>query len=107
LVSGAFFTFAVIKIGVNSFIDLWLQPDKHHSIYKFLFKLLFYFCIPLEFFIMLVWWFWQSVQWNPGTWWNPFSIYSMSTVLLQWLAILVIGFIFNKKFVKHIETVNQ
>ena len=106
MLSGAFFTFAVIKIGVEKFIDDWLQPSQNVTIYKGLFKVLFYICIPIEFVIMLGWWFWQSVQWNPSTWWNPLSIYSMGGVLLQWLIIIVIGFIFNKKFVGLIKKNN-
>jgi NSS family neurotransmitter:Na+ symporter len=52
---------------------------------------------------MLGWWFWQSVEWDPSSWWNPLSIYGMGGVLLQWLIILLIGFIFNKKFVTIIK----
>ena len=103
LLSGAFFTFTVIKIGAQAFIDDWLQPQNHVIFYKALFKILFYICIPIEFIIMLGWWFWQSVQWSPSTWWNPLSIYSMGSVLLQWIIILVIGFIFNQKFVNWIK----
>jgi NSS family neurotransmitter:Na+ symporter len=103
LLSGAFFAFAVIKIGANAFIDDWLQPTGNVTIYKVIFKLLFYICIPVEFLIMLGWWFWQSIQWDPATWWNPLSIYSMGSVILQWLIILMIGFLFNQKFVNWIQ----
>lgn len=106
LLSGAFFTFAVIKIGADSFIDEWLKPSGHVTIYKVIFKILFYICIPIEFILMLGWWFWQSVQWNPSNWWNPLSIYSMGGVILQWIIILVIGFLFNQKFVNWIKQQN-
>ena len=106
MLSGAFFAFTVIKIGVRKFIDDWLQPSRYVTTYKVIFKILFYICIPVEFVIMLGWWFWQSVQWNPSTWWNPFSIYSMGGVLLQWLIIIVIGFLFNQKFVNLIKKNN-
>lgn len=99
MLSGAFFTFAVIKIKVDKFIDEWLQPTQYVTTYKIIFKVLFYIGIPFEFVIMLGWWFWQSVQWSPSTWWNPLSIYSMSGVIVQWLIIIVIGVIFNQKFV--------
>jgi len=106
LLSGAFFTFAVIKIGVNKFIDDWLKPKNYVTIYNVIFKILFYICIPFEFIIMLSWWFWQSVQWNPSTWWNPLSIFSLGGVILQWIIIIVIGFIFNQKFVNWINQHN-
>ena len=99
MLSGAFFSFAVIKIGLDKYIDEWLQPSGHVKLYKVAFKILFYICIPLEFVTMLGWWLWQSVQWNPSTWWNPLSIYSIGGVFLQWSIIILIGFLFNKKFV--------
>ena len=73
MLSGAFFTFAVIRIKVDKFIDEWLQPSQYVTIYKIIFNILFYIVIPIEFVIMLGWWFWQSVQWSPSTWWNPLS----------------------------------
>lgn len=103
MLSGAFFTFAVIKIKVNKFIDEWLQPTRYVTTYKVIFKILFYICLPIEFFIMLGWWFWQSVEWNPSSWWNPISIYGLGGVLLQWIIIIVIGLIFNQKFVNLIN----
>ena len=71
--------------------------------YIIIFNILFYIVIPIEFVIMLGWWFWQSVQWSPSTWWNPLSIYSMGGVVIQWLIVIVIGFIFNQKFVNLIK----
>jgi NSS family neurotransmitter:Na+ symporter len=103
MLSGAFFTFAVIRIKVDKFIDEWLQPSQYVTIYKIIFNILFYIVIPIEFVIMLGWWFWQSVQWSPSTWWNPLSIYSMGGVVIQWLIVIVIGFIFNQKFVNLIK----
>ncbi|MBN1408642.1 MAG: sodium-dependent transporter, partial [Calditrichaceae bacterium] len=99
MLSGAFFTFAVIKIKTDTFIDDWLKPSRYVIIYKAIFKILFYICLPIEFVIMLGWWLWQSIQWNPSSWWNPLSIYGVGGVLLQWIIILLIGLIFNHKFV--------
>lgn len=98
LLSGAFFCFSVIKIGIGRFIDDWLVQVKYRSFFVMAGKLLFYVVIPFEFIVMLGWWFMQSMQWNPQTWWKPFSTYSLATVLWQWLLIILIGLIFNKKF---------
>lgn len=107
LLSGAFFCFSVIKIGIDRFIDEWLVPVKYRSFFVITGKLLFYVVIPFEFIAMLSWWLLQSIQWNPQTWWKPFSTYSLATVLWQWLLIILIGLIFNKKFNRWIHTVNH
>lgn len=98
MLSGFFFNLAVIKLGVHSFVDDWLQPQKYHSFYYAAFKALFYLLIPLEFMLMLGWWLWQSIQWNPTSWWNPLKTDSPATALLQWAVVLALGFLFNKKF---------
>ncbi|HGY55564.1 MAG TPA: sodium-dependent transporter [Caldithrix abyssi] len=100
LLSGFFFTFAVIKIGAETFIREYLKPEYNPNWLPLLFKFLFYVLLPLEFVSMLVWWLWQSVQWYPDSWWNPLEVYSFGTTLLQWALILLAGLLFNRKFVK-------
>jgi len=98
LLSGFFFTLAVIKIGVDNFIDNWLKPEKGIKITKTIFKILFYFILPLEFLAMLIWWLIQSVQWNQEAWWNPMEPFSLATVFLQWIIVLAVGWFINRKF---------
>jgi NSS family neurotransmitter:Na+ symporter len=100
LLSGFFFTFAVIKIGVEPFIKNWLKPGKGQNIFIYIFKILFYFILPIEFIVMLGWWLIQSLQWYPETWWNPFETFSLGACLLQWTIIIITGLLFNKKFVR-------
>ena len=40
--------------------------------------------IPLQFCLLLGWWFYRSAGWNPGDWWNPLSTFSIGSCLLQW-----------------------
>lgn len=98
LLSGFFFTFAVIKIGVNSFVENWLKPERGIKTVKTIFKILFYWVLPLEFLAMLIWWLVQSVQWSGESWWDPLEPFSLSTVFMQWIIVLVIGLFFNRRF---------
>ena len=103
MLSGFFFNLAVIKIGIRKFLDEWLDIKKYKGFLTFLFKTLFYFLIPLEFLFMLGWWLWQSIQWNPQSWWNPLETYSLATVIVQWLIVLGLGLIFNKKTTQRLK----
>ena len=88
LMSGFFFTIAATKMNKEQF------PIKRKSL---LYKVFFYFLLPFEFLSMLLWWLWQSVQWYPNNWWNPFETTSLGTCLIQWMVVLVISALLMKK----------
>ncbi len=96
LVSGLFFIVLVNRIGIKEFFQTFLDLKFNSNLVKILFK----FLMPVQVLIMLGWWFWQSVQWNPETWWNPFRTYSIGTTLLQWGVILGLGFWLQKHIVR-------
>jgi len=98
ILSGLFFTLAVLKIGLKTFINDWLSPVKNRQLYLNIFRILFYFVIPLEFVMMLGWWLYQSVSWYPESWWNPFETFSLGTAVAQWVLLLLIGIGLNSKF---------
>ncbi len=100
MLSGFFFTFTVLRIGAKRFVTEWLNPPWGTAVFISLFRILFYFVLPLEFAAMLIWWFVQAVQWSPESWWNPFETFSLTTALLQWTIILVAGILLNKKIVQ-------
>ncbi len=91
LLSGLFFIIVVNRIGVETFLKDWLQFPRRNSFLSVTAKILFRFLMPLQFIVMIGWWFFQSVQWNPKTWWQPLRTYSLGTTILQWAAVLVIG----------------
>ncbi len=91
LLSGLFFAIGVIRIGVVNFINEWLKPSRGRTFFIIAFRALFYFIIPLEFLLMMGWWLFQSIQWNPANWWNPFTEFSIGTCLLQWAVIIGFG----------------
>jgi NSS family neurotransmitter:Na+ symporter len=103
MVSGFFFAIAVMIYGANKFRqELVNQVGNDLNIgkwYEFIIK----YIIPIEFAVLILWWFWQSISWTPKTWWNPFSTYSLGTCLFQWGAIILLflafnGLIYNKIF---------
>ncbi len=98
ILSGAFFAFFVLKIGVDRFVAEWLRPEKNEETYRLVFRLLFYVLIPVEFVAMLGWWILQSVQWYPKTWWNPLETFSPGTAVLQWLVAIAVGVLLSRWF---------
>jgi NSS family neurotransmitter:Na+ symporter len=103
ILSGAFFMIAVLKSGVRHFVADWLKPLRYQKLFLNIFRILFYFIIPLEFVLMMGWWLVQSIAWYPETWWNPFEKFSLGTAFFQWALILVLGLLFNSNFVKALK----
>ncbi len=103
ILSGAFFMTAVLKSGVRNFVSDWLKPQRYQKLFLNIFRILFYFIIPLEFILMMGWWLVQSISWYPETWWNPFEKFSLGTAFFQWAVILVLGLLLNSKFVKALK----
>lgn len=98
LLSGLFFIFIVNWIGPVNFLKEWLDGSGDKGFAAFLFKLLFRFLMPVQFVLLMGWWFFQSLQWNPKTWWQPFRIFSLGTVMLQWSIIILAGLVAVKWF---------
>jgi hypothetical protein len=46
---------------------------------------------------LILWWFFQSVNWYPETWWDPFGQFTIGTCIFQWIIVILIGVIFNEK----------
>ena len=101
LLSGFFFIFFVLKIGVNNFILQFLNEHKeyfkkHLSILK-----VFIGIMIIEFLIMLTWWFFQSINWYPSTWWYPFEEFSLGTCFFQWGLLILLGLLVTNKILKN------
>lgn len=97
MVSGFFFALAVIIYGAKGFREKLInQIGNDINIGKW-YEYLIKYIIPLEFIVLIVWWFWQAVTWSPETWWNPFTTYSLGTCIFQWALVIVLFIILNKK----------
>lgn len=97
MVSGFFFASAVIVYGAKNFRERLInQIGNDINVGKW-YEIIIKYIIPLEFIVLIVWWFWQSVNWDPETWWNPFGTYSLGTCIFQWAMVILLFIIFNKK----------
>jgi NSS family neurotransmitter:Na+ symporter len=97
LLSGFFFIFFVFKTGIVKFINKYLGEEQSYFSNRIgIIKLLFVTMI-FEFVIMFVWWFFQSISWSPGTWWDPFGQFTIATCIFQWIIVIFIGVIFNER----------
>ena len=97
IVSGFFFAIAIQKFGVHKFrMQLINDQDSDITIgvwYEWVIK---YF-IPIEFAVLITWWFYQAITiYAPNDWWNPLSIYSVGTTLLQWGLAIAVFILLNK-----------
>lgn len=95
IVSGLFFAILVINFGVTKFRKKLINlKDNDFNIGPW-FDYVVKFLIPVEAFILLFWWLYQSIGWNPKGWYNPFNAESMGTCLFQWLGVIFLLILFN------------
>ena len=65
------------------------------------FDCLFLIIIPIEFFLMMGWWFWKAITvYDPHGWWNPLHTYSLGTCLFQWGVVLVAFLGINRYYLR-------
>ena len=106
IISGGFFTFAVLHYGVTRFRETFLAiPTNDIQVGRW-FDYLMKFLIPVEVVVLLGWWFIQSVQWYPQDWWNPFIPFSLGTCLLQWGILIGTLLFMNAKLARWIKGEN-
>lgn len=100
MVSGFFFTIAVLKYGPKNFRqNIISTPDNKVRLKKW-FDILVTFLLPLQFLAMLGWWFWKSYSGNPDNWFNIVAPNSVGTVLFQWVIALGLFILLNKIIAK-------
>jgi len=97
MVNGFFMAFAVIKYGVADFRSNIINVAGNDIYLGKWFDIIVKYIIPVEFFILITWWFYQSITvFDREGWWNPFHISSIGTCIFQWGFIIVSLLIFNK-----------
>lgn len=100
MVSGFFFTVAVLKYGPKNFRqNIISNPDNKIRLKKW-FDILVTFLLPVQFLAMLGWWFWKSYSGDPHNWFNIASSGSVGTVLFQWVIALGLFILLNKIITK-------
>lgn len=102
MVSGLCFAVAVLKYGVErarrEVINAEGADFKVPAWY-------YNFCmwvIPIIVVLMVGWWCWQSIGWYPDSWWKPFEVENVGTIIWQFAVVLLIGVALNKMWNKRI-----
>ncbi len=102
ILSGGFLAFAVAKYGVSNFRKHILNDENNEFKFGTWFNILILLLIPLQVIILLFWWISASLSWEKE-WYNPFKPESAGTAILQWLIVIVLLILFNKKIVKTLK----
>lgn len=98
LVSGAFMSFAIIKYGPEKFrADVVNNEERTYTLGKW-WDIIIKYVVPVEVISLLIWWMYLSASaYAPDTWYNPLSLYSVATVLLQWGIAMGLFIFYNRK----------
>ena len=107
MVSGFFFTLAVLKVGPKKFREEIISTSENKINLGKGFDILVKVFLPLQFVAMLGWWFWQAYSENPNNWFNIFSQSTVGTVLFQWAVAIAVFIFFNKAITKKMLNNNE
>lgn len=85
MISGAFIAFTIITFGTEAFRAEAINNHPYGIKSGRWWDLIMNYLIPLQVAVLLGWWMYQSVAvFAPNSWYNPFSLYSVATVVTQW-----------------------
>ncbi|MCP4216344.1 MAG: sodium-dependent transporter [bacterium] len=99
MVSGLFFTFAAIRYNVTRFRTRVINPFSSVKLNR-VFDIILKYVIPVEFVVMLGWWFYKSFGFAKDNVFNIFNEYSLGTTLFQWGIVICVFMLFNKRVVR-------
>ncbi|WP_431355696.1 sodium-dependent transporter [Chlamydia gallinacea] len=107
IVNGLIIIYAAITYGLPRLKKqiIYSVPDDIHlnSTFDSMVKYL----LPIEGILLLCWCFYEGLFPKDGSyWWNPFSVYSLSSLILQWSVGLIILWSLNKKLFKQFSLHN-
>jgi len=102
ILSGGFLAFAVLKFGVNKFREKILNDEFSEIKFGKWFNFLIKFIIPFQAVVLLIWWISSSFNWEKE-WYNPFKPESAGTAIFQWLVVILILLMVNKKIVSNLK----
>jgi len=98
LLSGFFVAFAANKYGIRRFRQQLVNMEGNDLNVGVWFEIILRYLIPLQFVILLGWWFYQAiVSYDPEGWWNPAHTFSVGTCILQWGVAILLFLIFNNR----------
>ncbi len=89
IISGSFFAMGVIRFGADRFRREFVNVVKGDLKIGRWFSLAIKYIIPLEALILITWWLYRAIGWNPQSWYDPFRSSSLGTCILQWVLVIV------------------
>jgi NSS family neurotransmitter:Na+ symporter len=93
IVSGLFVAFSVYRYGVPRFRERLINTEWNDLYIGKWWEYVIIFLFPIQFFVLMMWFFYEAIAANPDQWWNPFIAQGFMTVVVQWglaIAILII-----------------
>lgn len=104
LVSGAFMSFAIIKYGPGKFRSGIVNNEERSYTLGVWWEVIIKYVVPVEVISLLIWWMYLSATaYAPGSWYNPLSLYSVATVLVQWGLAMKLFMFYNRKIADRTE----
>ena len=100
LISGMFTAIAIMKFGVERVRTEHLSQPGSGIVTGRWYNVLIY-INPLIIGTIFIWLIYQSAAHDPGEWWNPFREATTGTMFFQWLIVLLIFLILNKKLLRY------
>ena len=107
ILSGCFFAILLRGFGVEKFRREFLNVVKGDLKVGRWFTIVVKYFIPAEAAILIIWWLYRSVGWNPQGWYNPFQPDSLGTSIAQWGLLIILLLIFNGLIVKRIKRIKE
>jgi neurotransmitter:Na+ symporter, NSS family len=95
MLSGLLVALAVGKYGPARFRRDQLAADEASMLGR-VFDFWVYVLIPAQFLGMILWWFSQSISWDPQQWWNPLGTFTIGTAVGQWVVALAVLGLLNR-----------
>ncbi len=107
LVSGLFFSLAIIRYGVRRFREEQLNhADSDIRIGRW-WDVVIGVLVPVQALILLGWWLFQAWSWDPQGWLTPFAQENVGTVLIQFAVVLAALIAANRRMTRrtlpHVE----
>jgi NSS family neurotransmitter:Na+ symporter len=96
MLSGFFFAIAARKFGVARFREELIEPADNDIKPGRWFDFAVTVLIPVQFLVLFVWWLFQAAT-SGEAWWNPFGVFTLGTVVVQWVIVLVVFYLLNDR----------
>ena len=103
IISGSFFTFAVLRYGVQKFRHNFINVVSGDLKIGVWFDYLLKYLIPIEASVLIIWWLYRSIGWNPQGWYNPLQTDSLGTCVFQWAIVIIMLILLNGLVIKKLK----